>query len=120
MHTDTKEANKAHEASQKVVDDFLAAKKSNKITTELKLKKKISRCTTNKTYAASLKGLPNIKKFEILIKKHKNVTWLDINELTGMDKSEVFRAARITQDAGVITRKTEKGAGGKTVFSIVE
>jgi len=90
-----------------------------KVITEMPVKKKKKRTINMKSAPkclAGMEGKPNIKKVEYVIKKYKEITTTEITSYTGMDKSEVFRCARLMQNDGVITRETAKGMGAVTVF----
>ena len=90
-----------------------------KVITEMPVKKKKKRTINMKSAPKCLAGMedkPNIKKVEYVIKKYKEITTTEITSYTGMDKSEVFRCARLMQNDGVITRETAKGMGAVTVF----
>ncbi|MCP5005767.1 MAG: MarR family transcriptional regulator [Planctomycetes bacterium] len=90
-----------------------------KVVTEMPVKKKKKRTINMKSAPkclAGMEGKPNIKKVEYVIKKYKEITTTEITSYTGMDKSEVFRCARLMQNDGVITRETAKGMGAVTVF----
>ena len=90
-----------------------------KVITEIPVKKKKKRTINMKSAPKCLAGMedkPNIKKVEYVIKKYKEITTTEITSYTGMDKSEVFRCARLMQNNGVITRETAKGMGAVTVF----
>ena len=97
-------------------------KGGGKVITEIPVKKKKKRTINMKSAPkclAGMEGKPNIKKVEYVIKKYKEITTTEITSYTGMDKSEVFRCARLMQNDGVITRETAKGMGAVTVFKWV-
>lgn len=113
MKTSTIEANAAHAESNAVYERFIA--NGGKVITELHGNKS-QRCSINSKARAKPKsspilvGLTNIQKVERVIKQFGSVNRLEIEEQTGVDKSEIFRAVGILEKRGVITRKTGKAA----------
>ncbi len=90
-----------------------------KVVTEMPVKKKKKGSINLKSapkYHSAFEGMANIGKVEWLIKRYKEITTTEITSYTGMDRSEVFRCARLMQNDGVITRETAKGMGAVTVF----
>ena len=117
------DANAAHEASQAIVDAFLAAKPGNKITIPTDKFRPIVKETINRKAALkALVGMSNLEKFTYLIKRYHHLTRDKIETLTGgMDRIEIFRAARVLQDRGIINRSAPegKGMGRQVQFNLV-
>jgi hypothetical protein len=113
------EANAAHEASQAIVDAFLAANKKNKITRPAIQARPIEQTTINKKSRIKvqndlvLAGLNATEKVRAVLKKHKKLTRKIISELTGLELRPISRAARVLQDNKELRRSS--GGGGKEV-----
>ncbi len=93
-----------------------------KVITELPVKKKKKGTINMKSapkHHRELEGMANIQKVEWLINQYKELTTSDIQSYGGIDKSEVFRCARLLENDGIITRKNAGGMGAKTYFKKV-
>ena len=122
MRTDYRESNAVHQESIDVYETFIAS--GGKVTVAPVLKRQYIKGTINKPTpkkdTLKLDGLKNIEKIKRVISKHKIVTRIEIENITGMDKSEIFRCARKLETAGFLTRDSGKGMGGTTTFNLVE
>ncbi len=93
-----------------------------KVITEMPVKKKKKGSINMKSapkHHRELEGMANIQKVEWLINQYKELTTSDIQSYGGIDKSEVFRCARLLENDGIITRKNAGGMGAKTYFKKV-
>jgi hypothetical protein len=124
MNHTIQEANEAHAASQAIVDAFLAAKKSNKITKPAIQARPIEQTTINKKSRIKaqndliLVGLNATEKVRAVLMKHKKLTRKSISELTGLELRTITKATRTLEDAKELTRSGGR-AGKEVMFTFI-
>ena len=125
MNNTIEDANNEHERCQAECEAF--KKSGNKIKVGPALISKLEKKTINKkssakpSVSAALKHLNPTQKVKAVLAHHKQLTRVQLIELTGLSSVSITRAVRTLEDELFLTRaQAGDGIGRKTLFSVVE